>query len=319
MNLSDLTDALAPLNLRSCLIHKQGHIIFQYEREPNISAHIAKINSCTKSILSALVCIAMEQRLLPEPDTEIVRFFPWLRDDTDERKRRITLRHLLTMTAGFDWTEFGGQNSFPRMTRSADWVRFALEQPLADAPGARMTYNSGISQLLSSILAQATGMSVAQFAEKHVFSPLGFRDYEWEYDPQGIHTGGFGLKLAPDDMLKFGLLYLQQGVWQQRPLINAELVRSSTQAAVAASAPDSGFYGWHWWADTLRASSALPTSPISEHAASYFYARGFGGQFIFVLPDQDTVVVFSREPRKKGPSALDIFRRRVAPLLVAGG
>lgn len=315
MNVSELAIAIAPLNLRSCLVQRRGRLIYHYEREPHISTELAKINSCTKSILSALICIAMEQRILPEPDTEIACFFPRLRSDADERKRGMTLRHLLTMTAGFDWTEFGGQNSFPRMTRSADWVKFALEQPLADAPGSRMTYNSGVSQLLAAILAQAAGMSVAQFAELHLFAPLGFRDYEWEYDPQGIHTGGFGLKLAPDDMLKFGLLFLQHGEWRQRQLVAPGLVRSATQAAVAASPPDSGFYGWHWWAETP--SPAASPAGASAAAAPYYYARGFGGQFIFVLPGQDTVVVFSREPRKKGPSALEIFRRDVAPLIAA--
>lgn len=157
--------------------------------------------------------------------------------DADPRKRQITLRHLLTMSAGFNWTEFGGFNSFPRMTRSPDWVRFVLEQPMSDRPGDRMEYNSGASQLLTAILVQAAGLAAARFAELHLFGPLGIEEYEWEQDPQGVHTGGFGLWLRPGDMLKFGQLYLQRGVWEGKPLISPELVSQSVKPAIGVEAP----------------------------------------------------------------------------------
>lgn len=118
MNLSTLSASLAPLNLRSCLIQQQGRLIFEYYRDPRTASELAKINSCTKSILSALICIAMDQGLLPGPEAPLSEFFPQLRRDKDARKQDITLEQLLTMSAGFRWTEFGGANSFPKMTRS---------------------------------------------------------------------------------------------------------------------------------------------------------------------------------------------------------
>ena len=98
--------------------------------------------------------------------TPVSAFFPELAGDAD--KAKITLLHLLTMSAGFSWTEFGGQNSFPRMTKSPHWVNFVLDQPLSDTPGSRMVYNSGGSQLLAAILARIAGMSVAAYAERYL-------------------------------------------------------------------------------------------------------------------------------------------------------
>ena len=173
MNLSELSSALEPINLRSCLITQNDRMLFEHYRNSSIPAEIAKINSCTKSILSALICIAMDLEIIPGPHTKVTEFFPQLLADSDPRKREITLEHLLTMTSGIDWTEFGGQKSFPRMTRSDDWVDFVLKQPMEGSPGTRMEYSSGVSQLLSAILVQRSGMSTARFAEEHLFSPLG--------------------------------------------------------------------------------------------------------------------------------------------------
>lgn len=308
MDLTTLQQILQPFDLRSCLISSRGQLVFRHYRDERCSTELAKINSCTKSILSALICIAMDQGKLPEAGTPIVAFFPRLAKDPDHRKRDITLEHLLTMSAGFEWTEFGGRNSFPRMTRTSDWVEFVLEQPLAHPPGSRMEYNSGASQLLSAILAQATGEDAAAFAERFLFTPLGIRDYKWEQDPQGLRTGGFGLWLRPADLLNFGRLYLQEGRWEEQRLISPELVRRSVQPVLPAAPPNRGRYAWHWWTDTYEESA--------EAAFDYFYARGFGGQFVYVVPSLDTVVVLTDDKRKKDRSPIDVFRRHIAPLLL---
>ncbi|MCM3697981.1 serine hydrolase [Paenibacillus macerans] len=331
MNLSSIASAIAPVNLRSCLISRQGRLVFEHYRDRQTAGQIAKINSCTKSFLSALICIAFDQGLLPSADTPISEFFPQLLDeDDDPRKRQITLRHLLTMSAGFNWTEFGGHNSFPRMTRSADWVRFALEQPMSDHPGDRMEYNSGASQLLAAILVQAAGLPAARFAELHLFGPLGIEAYKWEQDPQGVHTGGFGLWLRPGDMLKFGQLYLQRGVWEGKPLISTEMVSQSVKPAIGVEAPRRGCYAWHWWTDTWlpaagpgednMTSASDPardggrfTASSPSPAFDYFYARGYGGNFIYVIPSLETVVVLTDDKRKRDRPPADVFRQLIAP------
>ncbi|MDF9844795.1 MULTISPECIES: serine hydrolase [unclassified Paenibacillus] len=313
MDTSKLSAALAPYQLRSCLISSEGRLVFEHYRETGTDGELAKINSCTKSILSALVCIAMQKGLLPQPETLLAEFYPRLRQDRDPRKAAITLEHLLTMSPGFNWTEFGGQNSFPRMTRSENWIDYVLEQPLSHNPGEHMEYNSGVSQLLAALLAEGTEMPVARFAESVLFSPLGIEQYEWEQDPQGIHTGGFGLRLRPVHLLRFGQLYLQRGQWDHRQLIASELVDRSTQTALLAEAPRRGGYAWHWWTDSYTQS----VDTAAESELHYFYARGYGGQFIYVLPKLETVVVLTQDNRGKQKRAADVFRESVLPILTA--
>ncbi|UQZ32273.1 serine hydrolase [Paenibacillus sp. PK3_47] len=311
MNLTSLTASLAPLHLRSCLISRQGRLVYEHYRNEHTPDELAKINSCTKSVLSSLICIAMDQGVLPGPDTCITEFFPQLRNDPDPRKSEITLHHLLTLTAGFNWTEFGGQKSFPRMTRTENWIQFVLEQPLSEPPGTRMEYNSGASQLLSAILVQASGIRTARFAEQYLFGPLGIQEYEWEADPRGIHTGGFGLKLRPADLMKLGQLYLQQGEWNGHQLISRELVKASTETAIQVEAPRRGGYAWHWWTDTFQESGDKSPAPVLE----YFNARGYGGQFVYVLPALETVVVLTQDKFGKSKPSTDVFREHIAPVL----
>lgn len=303
MDTRALSREIAAYDLRSCIIQYQDKLIYHYEQSDQASSQLVPINSCTKSILSALFCIALEQGLIASPNTPISHYFPELEHDPDQRKQHITLEHLLTLTAGFQWNEFGGMNSFPKMTRSPDWVHYVLQQPLADRPGLKMVYNSGVSQLLAAILVQATGMEIARFAELHLFMPLGIEQYEWPRDPQGIHTGGFGLLLSANDLMKFGRLFLHKGLWHNQQLIAQDLITLSTKPAIAASPPEHGFYGWHWWMD---------------HAddTDYYYARGFGGQFIIVVPALESIVVLTRKQRKKGLLPLDLFREHIYPLLM---
>lgn len=318
-----LQQIIPPLDLRSCLVSVRGEIVYEHYRNAQAETDIAKINSCTKSIISALICIAMDQGLLPEANTPISTFFPQLTSDPDPRKPAITLEQLLTMTAGFNWDEFGGQNSFPRMTRTDHWVNFALEQRLRHEPGTHMEYNSGVSQILSSILMQHAGMSVAAYAERYLFGPLGIQDYEWEQDPQGVHTGGFGLRLLPTDLLRFGQLYLQEGKWEGKQLISSQLVKRSTQPFITVPPPNHGSYGWHWWVDQyagqhLDDNSVPQHQPTdSEHPKSldYYYARGFGGQYVYVVPELELVTVLTNDKRKKEKPPIDVFPRFIVPEL----
>lgn len=310
-----LTSELKPFDLSSCIIHYQGELIFHYEKLNQASSQLVPVNSCTKSVLSSLFCMAMDEGLVPPKNTLISQFFPQLKETPDERKQRISLEHLLTLTAGFQWNEFGGLNSFPKMTRSSNWIDFVIEQPMSDEPGTKMNYNSGVSQMLAAIFVQSTEISLARFAELHLFGPLEIEQYDWKVDPQGIHTGGYGLELSANDMLKFGLLYLQRGIWNNEELISQKMLELSTTAAIAATPPERGFYGWHWWTDKIPAKE-MKQKGISTDL-HYYYARGFGGQFIIVVPSLETVVVLTRKQRKKGLSPLELFRQSIAPLLTA--
>jgi CubicO group peptidase (beta-lactamase class C family) len=309
VNTALLSQQMYAYDITSCIIWRQNRVIWHHEQTPRASAGLLPVNSCTKSILSALVGIAMDQGLLPSPDTPVSDFYPVLRQDLDERKRQMTLRHLLNMTAGFRWQEFGGIESFPGMVRTDDWIGFVLKQPMVCAPGERFTYSSGVSQLLAGILAETLDMPIPKFAERHLFGPLGIGAYEWKTDPRGIATGGFGLQLAARDLLKFGQLYLQRGYWEGKPVVPQAYVEQSVQPDIAVEPPERGHYGWHWWTDEIP----VPRDAVTGQSASvsYYYARGFGGQFVFVVPAFDAIVVFTRKRQRKGKSPHVLFRGHV--------
>lgn len=307
--LQQMKAAMTANNLRSCLILKEEKCVFEYYRDSSIITSVQKINSCTKSVLSALIGIAIDQGLIPSLDTPIISYFPMLAEDRDVRKQQITIDHLLTMSAGFEWSEFQTRVSFPAMTRSSDWVKYTLEQPLADAPGSRMVYNSGCSQLLAAILKLTSKMDVASYAEQHLFAPLGIEHYLWEQDPQGLHIGGFGLHLTTQDMAKFGLLFLQDGLWTDKPLLPAAWIQQSSLPLFYTYA-QVGHYGRHWWV------SSFPESAEEDAAAhKYFFALGYGGQYIIVLPSQQLVAVFTSDRYGKTKQPADYFHQYIIPSL----
>ena len=173
-----------------------------------------------------------------------------------------------------------------------------LGQPLASRPGTRFAYSTQGSQLLSAIVTEATGQSLLAFARVKLFSPLGIATdpaahpvftpehqpsfdragFAWAQDPQGYQIGGSFLKLTPRDLAKIGYLYLMEGRWEDRQLIPASYVRASTQ--VQSRPPGPAEYGYHWWV-------------ISQDEPQGFFARGFGGQYVLVLPRLDLVVVIT--------------------------
>lgn len=306
MNIETLTRQIEAYQLTACMIHQYGELKYVYEQFPYASEELLPINSCTKSVLSALICIAMEKGLFPAPERLVIDYFPEFHKQVCERKRQITIEHLLTMSAGFSWSEFGSLHSFPKMTRSANWIQFVWNQPIVDEPGTKWVYNSGLSQMLAGILKQAVGMPISHFAEQYLFSPLGIDLYVWKQDPQGIHTGGFGLKLTAVDLLKFGLLYLQRGNWNGQTVITETLVDRSVLPAINVAQPERGYYGWHWWVDVVSHRKRL----------KYYYARGYGGQFVFIVPDYEAVVITTRKKTKKGLLPHHLFRQHIAPVLV---
>jgi CubicO group peptidase (beta-lactamase class C family) len=267
-------------NIHSVVIVRHGKLVAEAYRVPNDASTIHQLMSCTKSFISALVGIAIDQGAIQSIDQRVLDFFP---DRTpanlDDAKRGMTLRDLLTMSSGFDWQ--GGMLEEPSIDQlyfSPDWVQFMLDLPLSDAPGSRFVYNSGGSHLLSAIVQQATGQTAEELARTDVFAPLGITSWHWEADPQGISTGYAGLWLAPRDMAKFGYLYLHGGQWDGQQIVPAQWVADSTREPIKAGGSWlSDGYGYQWWVD----------------AKGYYMALGFGGQYIVVIPDRDMVVTFT--------------------------
>jgi CubicO group peptidase (beta-lactamase class C family) len=241
------------------------------------------LQSVTKSVASAVIGIAMARSEFPELDTPVLRFFDTAKlANLDDRKRRISLRHLLTMTAGLDWNEdvpyYDPQNTASQMEARTDWVRFVIDRPMAHEPGTVFAYNSGASQLLSHVFRKATGTDIDTYAATHLFKPLGIRHSYWKRTPTGLADTEGGLYLRPRDLAKIGYLFLRNGVWDGQPILRAEWVKTSVAEARRGSE-----YGFQWW--LVRYGS--PPDGLA------WAGNGFGGQRLIVVPEHDLVLVFT--------------------------
>jgi len=269
--------------------------------------------SVTKSITSALIGIALEQNTLNGLDEKVLTFFPEYEDiaNVDENKKAITITDLLTMTAGYRWNEvsrptlnifatyfkgedvYNSKNDGGKLAQSNDWIQYMLDYPMKTAPGNEFVYNSGCSMLLSGILKKATGQTAEAFTAKYLFDAMGIRDWQWESGPGGLTNTGWGLRLHPVDMAMFGYLYLKKGRLNGKEIVPEKWVRESTAKKVLAikMPRQKGLedYGYHWW----RFADASVSANLKKN--DIFFAKGGGGQFIFVIPHLEMVVVVTAE------------------------
>src|SRR5688572_20394205 len=193
--------------LYSLLVSRRGEVMFERYYNSRGRDRQANIKSASKSVIAALVGIALDRKLIPDIKTPIVTYFPELAKDPDVRKRAITVEHLLMMRPGLEGTS---NRNYGAWVTSRNWVRHALARPMFAAPGEEMEYSTGNSHLLSAILTQATGKSTWQFANEVLARPLGFSLAQWPRDPQGIYFGGNDMLMTPRQMLAFGELYLNK-------------------------------------------------------------------------------------------------------------
>jgi len=237
--------------------------------------------SCTKSVVSTLVGIAIEQGHIKDVNVLLTGLFPNREiQNLNPKKKEMTLAHLLSMTSGFECRDsyLYGWEGLNEMMRSDDWVQHVLDLPMAHPPGTHFEYCNGVSNLLSAIVQESTGMHTAKFAEQHLFGPLGIYEYFWEEDPAGIPLGFSELYLKPTDMARMGYLFLQEGVWNDEEIVSSDWVTNATTERIDATLQDG--YGYQWWIDD----------------SGYYMALGYRGQFIFVLPQYDMVAVFVSDP-----------------------
>ena len=217
-------------------------------------------------------------------DAPVLRWFERARvAHLDARKERMTLEHVLTMTTGLDWNEDVAyddpRNGASRMEATRDWVRFVIDQPMVHEPGTAFAYSSGATELLAHVFERETGRDVEQYAREHLFAPLGIGRHYWKRTPLGVVDTQGGLYLAATDLAKIGLLYLRRGVWDGVRILAADWVGESLAPRVAAR--DGWRYGYQWW-----------LVPDGRGGCAWL-ALGIGGQYLFVLPDDDLVVVLT--------------------------
>lgn len=244
------------------------------------------LQSVTKTVTSVVIGVAMARREFPSLDTPVLSFFDAAKvANVDDRKRRMTIRHLLTMTSGLDWNEnlpyADPGNAGSQMEGAFDWVQFTIERPMAEEPGRTFNYSSGATQLLSHIFRSATGRDIEEYAHQYLFTPLGIERFFWKRSPTGLVDTEGGLYLAPRDLAKIAYLFLKDGVWEGKPVVTPEWARDSIAPSVTA--PDGVRYGYLWW--------LYPYGKDPDRRA--FSGSGFGGQRLIAVPESDLVIVFT--------------------------
>ena len=264
----------------SLLIIKNGYLVFEKYYSYGSPSRIEVVHSITKSVTSALIGIALEKGHLDSVDEKLIDFFPeYVTAELDTRIKEISLKHLLTMSAGFSWNDYGPV--IRDWYTSKNWAKFTIQLPIVANPGDKFNYNSSLSHLLSIILNKSTKTSTLDFAKQNLFEPLGIESGFWSQDPQGNHIGGFGSGFTARDLARFGFLYLNNGYWNGQSIVPEQWVKQSTEQQIEAfNHPlygDFG-YGYQWWVKKVDGCSS-------------FRAWGRRGQYIVVVPELDLVIV----------------------------
>ncbi|MCU6707240.1 beta-lactamase family protein [Paenibacillus sp. J5C_2022] len=282
--------------ITSVIVMKANASMEEWHAEEEEALH--PIYSCTKSVLSALIGIAIDEGLIGSV-TQPLSDFRLADSGNASWSGKVTIEHLLTMTPGFRWPDF--DKPYRALRAAADPVRFVLEQPLAHVPGEAFTYNSGASHLLSALISEVTGTTAMLYGKARLFEPLGFSALVWS-EKNGISEGGTGMSLRSRDMALFGALYMNKGQWGGRRLLSERWIEASTtmrhKGLLHYKPPIYGGYGYHWWC-----------SPSASNGfADAYFAFGHGGQYIMVMPDQELVVVVRKKVTRRNDA---VYSRKV--------
>ncbi|WP_442600535.1 serine hydrolase domain-containing protein [Paenibacillus sp. KN14-4R] len=278
-------------NINGIVVVRNGYVAYESYYNgygPDDKNHVASV---TKSVISALIGIAIDAGFIKNVGQKVLDFFPeYVHDAADGQKREISIRHLLTMTAPYpfeDWHE-----PLDKMCMQPDWIKYTLEMLGQNGSIGAFKYSTAGAHLLSTIITRTTGKSAREFANEYLFKPIGMKeipDYEmksfgfddlfganvkgWVKDPNHNSTGGWGLTLTPRDMARFGFLYLNRGIWDNNHIISGAWIEEST-----AMNPNN--YGYLWW---LR----------EEDGVSTYSALGDGGNVICCIPEKDLVIAIA--------------------------
>jgi len=303
INLMNRLNQIGEHKIHSLLIIKNDKLVFE-EYFPGDKFNLAQytgekgfdINdthnlcSATKSFTSALIGIAMDKGFIQSVDEKVFDFFPEYADllTTAPEKQNMTLEHLLTMRSGLEWDDESypysdPRNDMNRLFNSSDPIRFILAKDLIEAPGTFFAYRNCNTNVLGEIVRKATGQRLDYFSRDYLFSKLGITDYEWQRLPNNVIFCSGDLRLRPRDLAKFGQLFLNGGTWKNERIISQEWVDISTRKFTSLNNwwGDVDGYGYQWW------------QWENIYGVNYkaYMASGWGGQWIVVSPDLNTVVI----------------------------
>ena len=300
--------------VHSILIYKDGMLVFEEYVQGNKYLYEGKYHygeriqwgrdslhvmmSATKSVVSACIGIAVDKGFISDVDESIFSYLPEHLPYKNGGKEDISIEHLLSMSSGLafdEWSAAHGStsNDIDRIHWECqdDPVACVLDRALIHVPGERFNYNSGGTIVLGEILRNATGLDLEEFADKYLFEPLGIDSVAWNRFENGSIAAGGGLKMTSRDLLKIGLCYLNQGIWNDQQILSRKWVALSKRSYgnnAGIKVPGSDLkrqgYSYSWWTGTLQ-------SPFGQ--LDYYSASGWGGQKLFVIDEIDMLVVFT--------------------------
>lgn len=285
--------------VRSFVVAHDDRIVFEHYRHDVAPDSLQDINSVTKTVVGLAAGAALREGVLPDLDTPVSRVLPQMREHGfDRRVQRITLRHLLTMTSGFEWDPSVVDECVlgpcERFDRDESRLRFILSRPIAP-PGMRFQYDSHAMQLLSLVIESATGRTLECYARDALFTPLDITASEWIVDEDGHTFGGRGLMLRTRDMIKLGQLMMHRGAWRGAQLIDAAFIDEATSVHSDGGPPMADAqYGYLCWIDPR-----------------YVFAAGYGEQFIFVARREGIVAAATCENDDTPKGVRDLFAQHV--------
>jgi CubicO group peptidase (beta-lactamase class C family) len=276
------------------------------------------IHSGTKSITSACIGIAIDNGFIKSVDQSIFEYLPEHQYLNKDGKDKITIEHLLTMTSGLDWKEW----NIPYSSTDNDviniWfsdkdpISYILDKPLIYEPGAHFIYSGGDLIILGEILRNATGMDIEEFSGKYLFEPLGISSFNWwnKFENGVIECAGC-LELTPRDMTKIGVTFLNNGMWGENQIISEHWIEKSStpfknNTGIKVPGEDVGRvgYSYTWWTKEFS---------VSGEKINGFWALGWGGQKIIIIPELKSVIVFTGANYSSAIKNFNILEKYILP------
>ncbi|MBN1413961.1 MAG: serine hydrolase [Bacteroidales bacterium] len=281
------------------LVVKNGYLVYEkYFNDGYGKNDYHIICSATKSITSILTGILLKQHYIDSLGQTVMGFFPeYSHVNDDPRLNLITLKHLLSFTTGLR-----NDDDMASSVKS-DMIEFYLGQEFVADPGTLFRYSTPASHIQSAIVSKTTGKNARVFASEVLFSKLGISDFYWPDDDQGYTYGGHNSFFRPEDMLKIGFLYLNQGIWNGDTIVDPDYVSACTTVHSDGGSPHKEKYGYNWWI----------TENNGYHA---YFAGGYGGQFIYVVPDLDLVVAITCNTSEHREDARFLINSHVVPAIL---
>lgn len=297
-------------SIGSFIVSQNNKVIYEQYFHGANKETIFSIKSVTKSIVSVLAGIAQDKNILPNLNTPVLKILPEYNVSRssfknisniegkaahDSIRNTLTLKNLLTMQGGFDWIE--NSKISTAMSFSGDPVKFVLDLPFEEYPGTVFNYNSGETHLFGAALAKVVKTSLKQFAADNLFKPLKINTPRWDTDSMNRNIGGSEMFMKPEDMLKFGLMILNNGKLGSKQIVSSKWIQESTSEHVKLDSwdvmPDANGYGYYWWRRKTNGHQA-------------FVATGYGGQLICIIPDLKMVIVTTCFLNDKNKGRADI-------------